>query len=44
MPPFEGPKMFECITLYPSKTLIEPSSIEIGSETMIFLTEDFKTL
>src|SRR5919198_3069547 len=33
MPPFDGPRAMLWVTLYPSKTCVEPSSIATGIET-----------
>src|SRR5713101_83014 len=44
MPPFEGPRATLCVTRYPWKTCVLPSSIETGTETASAFLHSWRTL
>src|SRR5437870_4367368 len=44
MPPFEGPRAMLCVTRKPSKTFVEPSSMETGTETATAFLHFSRTL
>src|SRR6266567_6141134 len=44
MPPFEGPRATLCLTRYPWKTWVLPSSIETGTETARDFLHSWRTL
>src|ERR671935_112283 len=44
MPPFDGPRATLCVTRYPSKTCVVPSSIATGMETATAFLHCCRTL
>src|SRR3954454_13691364 len=44
MPPFDGPRATLCVTRYPWKTLVEPSSMPTGTETSTDFLHPLRTL
>src|SRR3954471_16800011 len=44
MPPFDGPRAMLCVTRKPSKTFVEPSSIDTGTETETAFLHSWRTL
>src|SRR3954470_7795823 len=44
MPPLDGPRAMLCVTRYPSKTLMSPSSIVTGTETTTAFLHSWRTL
>src|SRR5712691_1432450 len=44
MPPFDGPRATLCVTRYPWKTWVLPSSIETGTETASAFLHSCRTL